>query len=263
MTKSDLLSHLTTDREMRLLLSHVLDQLNAAQRRSMPTHTAFLTPAESIAVRSLIEACGSPRHVFIGGYDDAERRICVFLPDWMEADTLFAEDYITALRATWYAEEPLTHRDFLGALMGMGVRRETIGDILVTAGSCDLLLLPEVQPFLESSFDHAGHSKLHLQSISLDQLHFPEKQVKLIHSTVATLRLDAAAATGFSVSRSKMAEAISAGRVTLNWQIVTKADSPVAPGDVIACRGLGKCKLLETGGLSRKGRISVTLERYL
>lgn len=263
MTKSDLLSHVTTDREMRLLLSHVLDQLNITHRRSVPTHTAFLTPAESIAVGSLMEASGSPRHAFLGGYDDAERRICVFLPDWMEEDILFAEDYITALRATWYAEEPLTHRDFLGALMGMGVRRETIGDILVTPGSCDLLLLPEVQPFLESSFDHAGHTKLHLQPISLSDLHFPEKQVKLIHSTVATLRLDAVAATGFSISRSKIAEAISAGRVTLNWQVVTKADSPVAPGDVIACRGLGKCKLLETGGLSRKGRISVTLERYL
>lgn len=263
MNKTELISRLSATPEERHLLSHTLDQIDAAQRRGTPTHTMFLTPAESLSVEALIAAVGHPRHVFTGGYEDAERRLCVFLPDWMEEEMLEPSDYITALRATWYAEETLTHRDFLGSLMGMGVRRETVGDILVTQGSCDLLLLPEVEPFLSASLEHAGRSKLHLSSVALSELHFPEKQVKVVHGTVSTMRLDAVASTGFSISRSKMAEAISSGRVTLNWRVVTKTDAAVNPGDVIACRGLGKCKVLETGGLSRKGRISLTIERYL
>lgn len=263
MKKTELISRLAASPEERHLLSHMMDQIDAVARRNVPAHTMFLTPAEGLAVQSLIAATGNPRHAFIGGFDDAERKLCVFLPDWMEEDMLDPSEYITALRATWYAEEALTHRDFLGALMGMGIRRETVGDILVTQGSCDLLLLPEVEPFLRASLEHAGRSKLHLQSISLSDLHFPEKHVKAIHGTVPAMRLDAVASTGFSISRSKMAEAISTGRVTLNWRTVTKSDAPVSAGDVIACRGLGKCKVLETGGLSRKGRLSITLERYL
>lgn len=263
MKKTELISRLAASPEERHLLSHTLDQIDAVERRSVPAHTMFLTPAESLAVQSLIAAVGHPRHVFTGGFEDAERRLCVFLPDWMEADLLDPSEYITALRATWYAGESLTHRDFLGALMGMGVRRETVGDILVTQGSCDLLLLPEVEPFLRASLERAGRSKLHLQTISLSDLHFPEKRVKVLHSTVPAMRLDAVASTGFFISRSKMAEAISAGRVTLNWRTVTRTDAAVCAGDVIACRGLGKCKVLETGGLSRKGRITITMERYL
>lgn len=263
MNKTELLSRIAVSPEERLLLSHTLDQMHAAQQHAQCSRTAFLTPAEAQSVRALIAAAGMPRHVFLGGYEGAERQVCIFLPDWMEEDTLFPEDYVTALRATWYAEETLTHRDFLGALMGMGVRRETVGDILVTQGSCDLILLPEVAPFLLSSLEYAGHSRLHLAPVDLADLHFPEKKVKLLHGTVPTLRLDAVAATGFSLSRSKMAEAISAGRVTLNWRSVTKTDAPVKEGDAIACRGLGKCKVIEVGGLTKKGRIALTIERYL
>lgn len=263
MNKNERIARLASSPEERHLLSHTMDQIQAVQRRNVPAHTWFLTPAEALAVQSLIADLGNPGHVFTGGFAGAERRLCVFLPDWMEEDMLDPSEYITALRATWYAEETLTHRDFLGALMGMGVRRETVGDILVSRGNCDLLLLPEVAPFLRASLERAGRSKLHLQEVALSDLHFPEARTKTIHGTVPAMRLDAVASTGFSLSRSKMAEAISAGRVTLNWRAVTRPDAPVRPGDVIACRGLGKCKVLEAGARSRKGRISIDLERYL
>ena len=78
-----------------------------------------------------------------------------------------------------------------------------------------------------------------------------------------SLRLDAVAATGFGTSRAKMTEAISSGRVSLNHLECTRADQAVAEGDVLACRGMGKCRLIAVGGLSRKGRVSITVERYL
>lgn len=263
MEKTALLNHLATSGEERLLLSRAMDQMRLAEQRSIPAATAFLSPAEIASVERLIAATGYPTHVFTGGYDEAERRLCVFLPDWQEPEDLEPGDYLSAVRAVWRSPETLTHRDFLGALMGIGIKRETVGDILVGKGSCDLILLPEILPFTLQNLESAGRAKLSLTELPLEELSVPVGEVKTVHATVSSLRLDAVAAAGFSVSRSKLAEAISAGRVSLNWRSVTRPDAAVGEGDVLSCRGLGKCKLTAVGALSRKGRTAVTLERYL
>lgn len=262
MNKTDYLSKISRTPAERLLLSRVWDQIEAASLRSIPQATHFLSPDEQSAVERLLAALGSPPHQFWGGYAEAQRRLCVFLPDWM-----VWEDYdgqpITALRAAWYQGDSLTHRDILGALMGQGIKRETVGDLLVSQGSCDLLVLSDLAPFLLQNLTAAGRTKLTLSQVGLNQLHIPVQEVKRIHDTVATLRLDAVAAAGFSVSRAKMADYIRAGRVTVNWQAIERTDFPIKAGDVISCRGLGRCRLAETGALSRKGRINIELERYL
>lgn len=263
MDKTELLNHLASSEEERLLLSRVLDQQRLAARRNIPAATAFLSPAERAAAERLIAAVGYPAHAFFGGYDAAERRVCVFLPDWLTPEEADEGEYLCAVRAVWKSPEALTHRDFLGALMGLGLKRETVGDILVGKGSCDLLLLPELRPFVLQNLESAGRVKLSLSELPLAELSVPVGEVKTVHDTVASLRLDAVASSGFSVSRGKIAEAITAGRVALNWRAVTKPDTPVKEGDVISCRGLGKCRLTAVGGQSRKGRTAVTLERYL
>jgi RNA-binding protein YlmH len=263
MEKTELLNRLSTSPEERLLFSRVMDQLRQAERRSIPAATPFLSPAEIASVEKLIAACGYPAHLFLGGYEEAERRLCVFLPDWQSPEDVEPEDYLRSIRAVWKSQDSLTHRDFLGALMGMGVKRETVGDILVGKGSCDLLLLPELVPFALQNLTSAGRAKLTLQELPLAELAPPVGEVQLIHATVSSLRLDAVASAGFRTSRSRLSGAISAGQVSLNWRAVTKADAPVAQGDVISCRGLGKCRVTEVGGLSKKGRIVITLERYL
>ncbi len=263
MTKSELLRRLAATTEERQLLSHVLDLLQAAETRSVPTQTAFLSPAERGLVLELLDAMGGVRYVFSGGYPEAERVRCAFLPQWQEPEDVAPDELTAAVRATWYAAHPLTHRDFLGSLMGLGVKREAIGDILVSTGSCDILLLPELAPFVAENLTHAGREKLHVAAVELDNLHFPQPEVKTLHDTVPSLRLDAVAAAGFSASRKAAAEAIASGKVAVNWRTVTKTDCPVSEGDRLSWRGQGKCRLVAVGNLSRKGRINVTLERYL
>ena len=265
MNKTELLTRLASDGEERTLLARAMDQMAMAETRGAPAHTGFLSPREQEAVSRLIAACGRPRHLFYGGWEEAERRVCLFLPDWMEDGMdFFREDGpLVALRAVWRSGESLTHRDFLGALMGMGVAREKVGDLLVKEGCCDILLLREVAPFLLQSMEGAGRARLRLEALPLEEVSPPEVQVKVVRDTVAALRLDAVMAAGFSLSRGRAAEHISAGRVNLNWQECRKGDRTVARGDVISCRGLGKCRITEVGGLSRKGRVTVTLERYI
>ena len=261
MNKTELLNKCARSGEERVLLARALDKLELAQNRSVPACTPFLSPGEQASVTDLLNAWGRPRHLFFGGYEGAERAVCAFLPDWQEeADE---SEYMTALRCTYRKEDTLTHRDFLGSLMAQGVTREKLGDILVSEGSCDLIVSRDIAPYLLQNVTSAGRVKLSVSEIELSDLSVPELKVKEIRDTVSTLRLDAVAASGFSMSRGKAQELISSGRVQLNYRETLKSDAPVAQGDVISARGLGKFEVAEVGGLSKKGRTALLLHRYL
>lgn len=262
MDKKQLLDRTAKSAEERVLLGHILDKYEQCRQRNLPTNTAFLSPAEAQSARELLHAAAvHDGFAFLGGYEGAERRMLFFLPNWQEeAD---AADEMAFVRARWHESEQLTHRDLLGSLMALGVTRDTLGDILVSGESADLIVSAGVAPYLLDNWTSAGRTALRLTRIDADALNVPEQKVKEIRDTVATLRLDAVTAAGFSMSRGKAAELIAAGRVQKNYRETTKGDAPVVQGDVISARGLGKFEVAEVGGLSKKGRTGILLRRYL
>ena len=260
MTKSELLSKVAQTPDERQLLARICDQMDHAQRGA-PGCTPFLSTAQQEAARRLIAAAGYPRHLFFGGYPDAERKVCAFLPDWQEESDW--ESPFTALRCRWQSGEKLTHRDFLGSILGQGLDREKVGDLLVGDGVCDIFVFRELSPYLLQNLTGAGRARLRVEEIPLADITPPEKQVKLVRDTVSSLRLDAVLSTGFSIARGKAADLITGGRVELNHRPCVKADRTVNEGDVMTCRGLGKCVLKEISGLSKKGRTMIVMERYL
>ena len=261
MDRRSLLDRAAKGAEERVLLGRVLDKYEQCRQRSQPTNTAFLSPAEARSALDLLHAAVHEGFALLGGYEGAERRMLFFLPDWQEeADT---SDAIVFLRAAWHESEHPTHRDLLGSLMALGIERETLGDILVSEGSADLVVSAGIAPYLLDNWSSAGRTALRLTRIEGGALRVPEQQVREIRDTVATLRLDAVTAAGFSMSRGKAAELIAAGKVQKNYREAVKGDAPVAQGDVISARGLGKFEVAEVGGLSKKGRTGILLRRYL
>ena len=264
MNKTELLNKFSKDADERVVLARALDQMERAQNRSIPCATQFLSPAQRAALEPLLAASGHPRHLFHGGSEGAERTVCVFLPDWQEAEDWPAEDELAAIEAAYPPTgAELTHRDLLGGLMGIGLTREKVGDILVGETAAQIVCLREAAPIILSQFDQAGRYRLKLKKIPLSDLAPAPAEVKVIHDTVSTLRLDAVLASGFSLARGKAADAITGGRVSVNHRECLKPDKPVAEGDVLTCRGLGKCVVKTVGGQSRKGRIIIEIERYL
>lgn len=265
MTKTELLNKLAADPGERLLLSRVMDKLELSATRSIPAHTFFLSQGERAAAERLIAACGHPRHLFWGGYGDAERTVCVFLPDWMDPEDSPQEgdDPLCAFRLSYPEGAELSHRDFLGSILGLGITREKLGDLLVSDGCCQVVALREMQTTLLTQLDQVGRQRVRVSPLELSLLAPPERKVRLIRDTVATLRLDAVAASGFSTSRSRMSGLISSKKVLLNGRECDKPDRTVAQGDALVCRGLGKCVVKEVSGPSKKGRTMLVLERYL
>lgn len=263
MDKGALLDRLGLAGEDRLTLARVLDRAEQAGNRNIPAATDFLSPQQQAQALDCLRLAGAPEtsYVLQGGYEGAERRIILFLPDWLEPEN--AGPPIRCLRAAFREEDKLTHRDLLGSLMGMGIVREKVGDILVAPGSADLLVLEGVADFLLQSWDSAGRAKLRVTAIEPDNLHIPVVQRREVRDTVSSLRLDAVASSGFRLARGKAAALIESGKVQLNWRECVKPDKLLEAGDVVSARGFGKFELSEVGGLTRKGRISIVLQVYV
>lgn len=265
MDKTLLLDRVGAVGEDRLLLARVLDKAQQAGVRNIPVATDFLTPQQQIQSCEALRLAGISEigYVLLGGYQGAERRLILFLPDWLEKEDAEGQSPIRCLRATFRAEYTLNHRDLLGSLMGMGIVREKLGDILVSEESADVIVLDTVTEFLLQSWDSAGRAKLSVSEIPTAHLHIPVAKCLEVRDTVSSLRLDAVASTGFKMARGKAAELISSGRVQVNWKECTKPDKLLSAGDTVSARGFGKFELTEVGSVTRKGRTSIVVKRYI
>ena len=246
----------------RVFLAKIWDKINAGIRKNIPANTCFLSLREQELCKYLF---GQVEGLFrFGGYADAERRMLVFLPEYLDEGFLQEADApLVCLRANFYEGDSPTHRDFLGALLGTGIGRETVGDICVGSSSCDFFVTAEIAPYIEQNFMSAGRTKLHLSRISLADVSIPELETKEIRDTLASLRLDSVVSAGFRIGRSAAVQYIAAGKAAIDGLPCEKPDKPVSEGAKISVRGLGKIKLESVNGQTKKGRISVVIHRYV
>ena len=245
-----------------MLLAKLWDKINAGMRKNIPANTCFLSPRELEMAKYLF---GEPEGLYaFGGYEDAERKMLVYLPDYLDKSALMEDDSpCVCLRAEFYQGDSPNHRDFLGALMGAGIGRETVGDICVDKGSCDFFVTQEIAPYILQNFLSAGRTKLHLEQIPLTDASIPEPEVKEIRDTMASLRLDSVISSGFRIGRSLASQYVTAGKASIDGLPCEKPDKAVAEGMKISVRGFGKIKLHAVNGKTKKDRISVVIHRYV
>ena len=196
-----------------------------------------------------------------GGYEGAERIRIAFV----DSDFNGTVDMgIRALKVNWDPRfRLLTHRDVLGSLMGLGIDRSKFGDVIVQQGGAQILVDESVADFVIQNFTKIAMVSVSVEAIELADIAPKEEKIKEVRTTVASLRLDAVASSGFSVSRTKLVSAINAGLLQVNWQPAKGASQEVKEGDIISMRGRGRMKVEAITGTSRKGRIGVYLKRFM
>ncbi len=196
-----------------------------------------------------------------GGFQGAERVRVAFLNEDYRGEADFA---LAAVEIAWDERyQRLTHRDVLGALMGLGVKREVLGDIIMQGPSCQVVLAQEMKEYFLREITLVGSAAVEVRELDLAELVAKEEKIKEIRTTVPSLRLDTVAASGFGVSRSRMADEIAAEKLKLNWQETKSAAQAVKQGDIISMRGRGRVEVCEIVGQTKKGRISLLLKRFI
>ena len=253
-----------------ILLAHARDLKAQCADHSMLTHTAFLDMHQRTVLKALEkEQSAFVRTFYYGGYPDAERTVAVFLPTFYDApdvEIYFGEapddDPLTLLRLDKDRFHTLSHRDYLGALMGLGVKRELLGDIVTDDAGAYVVCLKKAAVFLEEHLTSVGRASVRVNEAPLSALGERADVFEERFASVASVRLDAVLAAAFSLSRSKAVSAIESGAVFVNSVQTFKADQRLDIGDKLVLRGNGKALLYEITGESKKGRTHITLRRY-
>lgn len=245
--------------EKQILLSRMDDLARQAEHTGAAS-SKFLTPGEVQIVRQQYQNRRDISLVLDGGFEGAERQIAVFLnPDWGRYER---EDILSLLRLDYRDKDALSHRDILGALMGLGLKREVIGDILCDGPPAYLACLREMAGFVKDNLSKAGRAGVRVTDVSKEETPARTETMKAKTITVASLRLDVLVSAAFSVSRSEAAALITAGRVSVDHLPCENTSKEIGEGAVLSVRGFGRAMLVSIGGKSRKDRIYVEIGLY-
>lgn len=245
----------------REAIARILDQAEIALKTWEVVVSDFLSPPVIAEVQRLFQRLTEVEIVAWGGYPQAERRrVGVARP---EISLNPSEIPLAALHiAGNFLFDPASHRDFLGAILGEGIVREKIGDIIVLGErGAQVIVVPEMVKFLEISLIQVRSVPVKTQLIALSELKIHPPKIKKITTVEASMRLDAIASAGFGISRSKMADAINSGDVRVNWKDITQASHIIESGDLIAVRGKGRLEVGEVA-ITKKQRYRIQLTRF-
>ena len=247
--------------ENREEIARILDIAEQAIKTWEIVLTDFLSPPVMLEVQGILSNLTEIDILSWGGYPQAERqRLGISRPD-IPLEQSHIE--LAALDiAGNFLFDTATHRDFLGSILGTGIVREKIGDIIVLGErGAQVIVIPEMVSFLEASLTQVRSVPVKTRQIDWSELKIRPPKKKEMTTVEASMRLDAIASAGFGMSRSKMATAISAGDVRVNWKEVTQASYNVKAGDLVSVRGKGRLEIGDVN-VTKKQRYRINLVRY-
>ena len=245
----------TSDND-KLFLSQLDDAVYLCQQRQKPYFFPFLSERKQAVAKQYLDSVHFSTYRFFGGCMDSERKVLgLYFYDEIEAFP------ITALEITFRRADKLTHRDYLGALMSLGIERDTVGDILVEDGRCVVFVKSDIAPYITSQLFKIGSAGVKIAEANPDTLPkgrgFDEETY-----VVASLRLDAVTAAVTGLSREKTKQLICSGNVSLNGLPCDNVSRTVESGDSLSIRGKGKFKIEGVLGETKKHRIRISIIHY-
>lgn len=272
--------HLARSDEERLLLAHTEDLLLRCE--SSTVCSDFLNLGEQYLVRAFLSACGKQEqtdYLFYGGYPSAERCLLYLFPPYIsemlscypDADNdltsvCAGEDAVRALKIRGSGYRSLTHRDYLGSCLALGIERSVIGDIAVLDDSTAVLFVrTAMAEYLMTALERIGSDKVRVTALTGEEAaQTPDtRRWECFSDTVASLRLDAVTAAAANLPRDKAKQMVSAGLVDVNFRPCPSPDTELVPGTYLSIRGFGRYLLSDVDGLSKKGRIRIRIRKLI
>jgi photosystem II S4 domain protein len=256
--KEDLLKGI----ENREALTKIIDRAEQAIKTWEIVQSDFLSPPELMEAQRAFSRLTEVTLVASGGYPQAERQRLAIARTDLPIDTENVELVALSIAGNFLFDSA-THRDFLGALLGTGIVREKVGDLIVLGErGAQAIVVPELAEFLEDSLKQVRSVPVKTQRIPFEELKIREPKKKEMVTTEASMRLDAIASAGFGMSRSKMADMITSGDVRVNWKEITSTSHALKTGDLVAIRGKGRLEVGEVM-VTKKERFRVNLVRLV
>lgn len=245
--------------DVGLLNSRADDLVSLCDKTGVPKFMGFLRPEEASLVAASTAQTGL-KHTFFGGYEDAERVFFGVFPDWCDINTALFP--ITALTITFREQDVLSHRNFLGTFMSLGITRESVGDILIEKGRAVAFFKKEIADYILSELKKVSGTGVSAQE-GFDMPLPGMSGFEEITHTVASSRLDCVVAALLSVSRGTACEYISQKCVSVNSLCTEKVVKAVVSGDKITIKGKGKFLIESIDTFTKKKRLILKAKKYI
>lgn len=253
--------------EEREFAGKFLDKLEVVKKRHITAITDFLTPPYQEIAKIILQQYREITSYISGGNEFAERKRIVLAPDYIPLNEEDIKIDLLACKGDFNKKVlenlKVTHRDFLGAILALGIKREKIGDIWVNEEGCVVAVAAELSKYIWLEPLKIKGVTCSIEALDRGAFSPPVKPGKMIDTTVSSLRLDAIAAAGFGTSRSSITKDIMAGKIKVNWRSITKIDHILKKGDVLSGKGRGRVVLCDVFEKTRKGRIKVSIQRFI
>lgn len=257
------------DKSEEIFQKHILDLADAASRKGIVTFSDFMNLNELNIFHNTVQKFPYIKWNTFGGYEAAERQIAAFLPDALYYEENFIsydwEYPISCLEIRPLNEkfsDALGHRDYLGAILNLGIERLKIGDILIDEKCAYLFCRDNMAAFIAEELTRIRHTSVICRQIPAREFSYTPK-AETIRGTVASVRLDSVLALAFRSSRSSLVKLIEGGKVFVNGKMVVSNGYTLKENDVISARGLGKFRYLGMTAQTKKGRCYVEIEKYV
>ncbi|WP_202077022.1 RNA-binding protein [Caldalkalibacillus salinus] len=243
--------------EEHAFVEKVADWADIVQERYQRRLTNFLDPREQFIVQSVVGRLADINVSFFGGYEQSERKRALIYPEY---DEVSPEDFQVTLLSI-EQDVNVSHRDVLGSLLGIGLKREKFGDILIADSHKQLLVAGDIADYVLGHFHQVSRYHVTLQTHHLDELVPPSDPWQSFDRTVSSLRLDVILSELLPLSRSKVTTLIKGKKVKVNWRLVEQAGMVLQKGDILSVKGFGRFLFSSIQGQTKKGNIRVSLGR--
>ncbi len=249
-------------KEELLLQKRLIELSKIAYQRGIVTFSDFLNLNELNILHTTPKDELHTRYVTFGGYDYSERQMVAFLPDALCYDYEYPISVVKISPLQKKFSDKLSHRDYLGAILNLGIERCKIGDILVEENDAILFVHKTLENFLLEELRRIKHTSVMATVEDMQDFQY-QPTTKEIKGTVSSLRLDSLLALAFASSRSKLVAFIEGGKVFVNGKLITSNGYQIKENDIVSVRGLGRFRYIETMSQTKKGRYYITLELYI
>lgn len=244
-----------------MLVARIEDLFGLCDKYQTPRFSKFLDEAQQELV--LKNAICPPGYNtgFFGGYDDSQRKVFGVFPEWMEFDKEQFPIEVIVIGKKY--EKELTHRDYLGTILSLGIDRSNVGDILVEKNRAYVYMLSDVCSYVCENIDKISNVGVSVKVESFTNITPPKQKFETINAVCASERLDAVVSAMLKISRNNAAGLIRAEKVSVNHFPITRVDYILSPKDIISVRGFGRFIFEEVGAKTRSDRIHIVIKKYI
>lgn len=247
----------------KLLIERLSDFISVAEEKYYAKYTKFLDDRQVTLLSKVLASMSFTQYSFYGGYEEASRKILGIFPPNFDVDSVNTEDFpIKAIKITYRIIDEISHRDILGALMSLGIKRELIGDIIVCKGESVVLASEQIFDYIIQNVTKIGRIGVKLYEND-EKISVSEPELIDIMGTVASLRADCVISLALNKSREKVSDIIKQSGFIVNHETVLSRNFIFKENDVFSLRGYGKYILKSVDGLSRKNKIHITINKYV